>query len=90
MRPARAARHGGGGCPAHRRVDPRGLERRRLEAEIPEGKLAHAQAAMETSVAEAEKELEGLAEAGHLEVRGCGLFYAQWETGEGVREIEDW
>ena len=89
MRPTRAARHVGGGCPAHRRVGPQGLERRRLEAEIREGKLTPAQAAMETSVAEAEKELEGLAEAGHLEVRGCGLFYAQWETGEGVREIED-
>lgn len=43
------------------------------------------------SVAEADKMLKELAEAGQLEVRvrDGGLFYAPGETGEGVREIED-
>lgn len=58
-------------------------ERELLDALKRHGELTPARAAMETSltVAEADRKLKELAEAGHLEVRvrGGGLFYALWE-----------
>jgi hypothetical protein len=68
-----------------------GKERELLEALGRHGELTPTQAAMETSlsVAEADKMLSGLAEAGHLEVRARGgaLLYALWDP-EEKSEIE--
>ena len=69
-------------------------ERELLVALRENGELTPAQAAMETSltVAEADRMLKELAEAGHLEMRarGGGLFYAFWGDAEdkGARELE--
>ena len=80
----------GEGRPAKVSVADR--ERKLLEALRDRGELTSARAAVETGlpVSEADKMLQGLAEEGHLEVRvrGGGIFYALWEAGEGVREIE--
>lgn len=70
-------------------------ERELLRALREHGELTPARAAMETSlsVADADRMLVKLAEAGHLEVRvrGGGLYYAPWaapsselEEGEGA------
>ncbi len=65
-----------------------GKERELLRALHEYGELTPARAAMETSltVAEADEMLKGLAEGGHLKVRARGgaLYYALWETMEGV------
>ena len=71
-------------------VDP---ERELLAALRDRGEMTPAGVAVETSlsVAEADRRLRELAEAGHLEVRvrGGGIFYALWEAEalgiEGVR-----
>jgi Helix-turn-helix domain len=67
-------------------------ERELLRALSKRGPLTAAEVAAETSlaVAEADRRLKELAEAGHLEVvaRGGGVFYALWEAAEptpGVR-----
>jgi len=61
-----------------------------LRALAEHGELTPARAAMETSlsVAQADRMLGELAEAGHLEVRvhGGGLFYALWEPAPGGTE----
>lgn len=66
-------------------------ERELLEALRERGELTPAQAAMETSltVAEADKMLKELTEAGHLQVkvRGGGLFYGFWEIEDEEREL---
>ncbi len=75
------------GLAARRSGERRGTssagERELLEALRERGELTPARAAIETSltVAEADRKLKELAEAGHLEVRvrGGGLFYALWE-----------
>jgi hypothetical protein len=63
-------------------------ERELLGALREHGELSPAQAAIETSlsVAEADRMLKELAEAGHLDVRvrGGGLFYSLWEREDGV------
>ena len=68
-------------------------ERELLEALRERGELTPAQAAMETSltVAEADKMLKELTEAGHiqLKVRGGGLFYGFWEVEDEERELSD-
>ncbi len=67
-------------------------ERELLRALRDHGELTPAQAAMETSlsVSEADDKLKELAEGGHLEVRvrGGGLFYALWGTGDDRNERE--
>ena len=69
-------------------------ERELLVALREHGELTPVRAATETSltVAEADRMLKELAEAGHLEVRarGGGLFYAFWGDAEdtGARELE--
>lgn len=69
-----------------RRIPAETKERELLVALREHGEISSAQAAVETSlsVAEADKMLGELAEGGHLEVcvRGGGIFYALWETGE--------
>ena len=63
-------------------------ERELLGALRDRGEITPTQAAMETSlsVAEADRMLNELAEAGHLQVqaRGGGLFYSLWDAGEGT------
>jgi len=60
------------------------LEKRLLRALEEHGELTPARAAVEISapIAEADRMLRELAEAGHLEVRvrGGGLFYSLWEV----------
>ena len=62
-------------------------ERELLGALRDGGEITPTQAAMETSlsVAEADRMLRELAEAGHLQVlvRGGGLFYSLWDAKEG-------
>jgi hypothetical protein len=67
-------------------------ERELLGALRKHGELTSAQAAMETSVSEADRMLKELTEGGHLDVRvrGGGLFYSLWEheDGEGAGRLE--
>ena len=67
-------------------------ERQLLVALRDNGELTSAQAAIQTSlsVSEADEKLRGLAEGGYLEVRvrGGGLFYALWGTGDDERKRE--
>jgi len=64
-------------------------EKELLRALREHGELTPARAAIETSltVAEADRMLGELAEAGHLEVRarGGGLYYAPWRSEIGAR-----
>lgn len=68
-------------------------ERELLRALWEHGELTPARAVIETSltVAEADKMLGELAEAGHLEVRarGGGLYYAPWNTAVQSEEREE-
>ncbi len=64
-----------------------GKERELIGALRERGEITPTQAAMETSlsVAEADRMLKELAEAGHLRVlaHGGGLFYSLWDAQEG-------
>ena len=71
---------------------PETPERKLLGALRQHREITPALAAAETSlsVAETDRLLKELAQNGHLEmrVRGGGIFYALWETGEGAPEPE--
>ncbi|CAN5149868.1 hypothetical protein BH18ACT10_BH18ACT10_09950 [soil metagenome] len=76
-----------------RRTAAEDRERELLLALRKHGELTPVGVAAETSlpVAEADRRLKELADGGHLDVRvrGGGIFYALWESGEDeVRELE--
>jgi len=78
---------------APREVPVETKEKELLRALGEHGELTPARAAIETSltVAEADKMLGELAEAGHLEVRvrGGGLYYAPWGAAQEIEERKE-